>query len=148
VGGLIPRLRQVCSRDFLGTSGSGMEADGARTRRWKAPPDLDRLLHSAKREVIAQADDDLGAMNHVVFTGRIVADPQRDKSREGDPVTVLLVSFIAPDGTGCCEVEVPDELAEPHRRNLCTGVAVLVSGAMTGAGGVWATTISVGEARR
>jgi hypothetical protein len=125
-----------------------MKFDGGRTRRWKAPPALDQLLHSVKREVIDQADDDLGAMNHVVFTGRIVTDPQRNKSREGEPITVLLVSFIAPDGTGCCEVEVPDELAEPYRRNLCPGVAVLVSGAMTGAGGVWATTISVGEAER
>lgn len=146
MGGLIPRLRQVCSRDAFRTSSSGMELDGGRTRRWKAPPDLDQLLRSAKREVAAQVDDDLGAMNHVVLTGRIAADPQRDKSRDGEPVTVLLVSFIAPDGTACCEVEVPDELAEPHRRNLLTGVAVFVSGAMTGAGGLWAWTFTAGEA--
>jgi hypothetical protein len=145
VRGLIPRLRQVCSRDSLGIS-SSMKFDGGRTRRWKAPPDLDQLLHSAKREVIDQVDDELGTMNHVVLTGRIAADPQRDRNHDGEPVTVLLVSFIAPDGTACCEVEVPDELAEPHRRNLLTGVAVFVSGAMTGPGALWARTFAAGEA--
>ena len=144
MGGLIPRLRQACSRDSLGIS-SSMNADGGRRRRWKAPPDLDRLLHGAKREVIDQADE-LGTMNHVVLTGRIADDPQRDKSRDGEPVTVLLVSFIAPDGTGCCEVEVPDDLAEPHRKNLLTGVAVFISGAMTGPGALWARTFAAGEA--
>jgi hypothetical protein len=122
-----------------------MNFDGGRRRRWKAPPDLDQLLHSAKREVIDQADE-LGMMNQVVLTGRIADGPQRDTSHDGEPVTVLLVSFIAPDGTGCCEVEVPDELAEPHRGNLLTGVAVFVSGAMTGPGALWARTFAAGEA--
>lgn len=98
----------------------------------------------------AQAEDDLGAMNHVVLTGLITADPQRDRSRDGEPITVLLVSFVAPDeksgGTACCEVEVPDELADPRRKHLRAGAAILISGKMTGAGGLWATMISVGEA--
>jgi primosomal replication protein N len=128
-----------------------MELDGGRIRRWKAPPDLDQVMHSARDEVIAQADD-LAAMNHAVLTGRIAADPLRDVSRKGDPVTVLLIAFDAPDEkageTACCEAEVPDEIAETHRKNMRAGAAVLVSGALTGAGGLWVTMISVSEASK
>lgn len=72
-------------------------------------------------------------VNRVLLGGVMVADPQRDTSREGDPVTVLLLSFRAPDdrahgGSACCEVEVPDELAEPHRKDLRAGAPILVSG--------------------
>jgi len=108
-------------------------------------------MHSARGTAIAQAEDDLGVMNHVVLTGLITADPQRDKSREGEPVTVLLVAFVAPDeksgGTACCEVEVLDELADCHRPKLRAGTPILISGEMTGAGGLWATMLAVGEAR-
>ncbi len=146
MGGLIPRLRQVCSREPLGAL---PDADGGRSRLWKAPPNLDETMHSARSAAIAQAEDDL-VMNHVVLTGLIAADPQRDKSRQGEPVTVLLVSFPAPDeesgGTACCEVEVPDELADRHRKDLRAGAPILISGAMTGASGIWAKMLAVGEA--
>ena len=106
-------------------------------------------MHSARGTAIAQAEDDLGVMNHVVLTGLITADPQRDKSREGEPVTVLLVAFVAPDeksgGTACCEVEILDELADCHRPKLRAGAPILISGEIMGAGGLWATMLAVGE---
>ena len=76
----------------------------------------------------------------------IAAEPQRDRSREGDPITVLLVSFPAPDqgarhASACCEIEVPDGLADPHRRRLKVGARVAVVGQLTGAGGLWASDI-------
>jgi hypothetical protein len=72
----------------------------------------------------------------------------RDKSSDGEPITVLLVAFASRDekSGGCCEVEVSDELADPRREHLRVGAAILISGEMTGAGGLWATMISVGEA--
>lgn len=89
-------------------------------------------------------------VNRVVLSGLIVEDPQRDKSRDGDPVTVLLVSFAAPDekvhwGWACCEIEVPDGVAEPQRTKLRVGAPILVSGEMTGVGGVWADLIVTEE---
>lgn len=145
MGGLLPRLRQVCSRESLGVLSD--PPDGGRARRWNAPPNIDQVLHSARTEVRAQADDDLGAMNHVVLTGRIFEDPTRDRSCDGEPITVLIVAFTSRDERfgGCCEVEVPDELADPRRAHLRVGAAILISGEMTGAGGLWATMISVGE---
>jgi hypothetical protein len=76
----------------------------------------------------------------------IAAEPQRDRSREGDPITVLLVSFPAPDqgarqASACCEIEVPDELADPHRRRLKVGARVAVVGQLTAGGGLWASDI-------
>lgn len=97
----------------------------------------------------AQADDvDLAAMNHVVLTGRITAKPKRDtRAVTGEPITVLLVAFTTRDekSCGCCEVEIPDLLADPKREYLRVGAAILMSGEMTGAGELWATMISVGE---
>jgi hypothetical protein len=77
----------------------------------------------------------------------------RDKSRDGDPVTVLLVAFDAPDerfrrGSACCEVEVPDELADQQRGQLRAGKRLVVLGQLTGAGGLWATTIVTRRSRR
>jgi hypothetical protein len=56
----------------------------------------------------------------VYLSGVLVADPQRDKGRDGRPVALLLVAFPAPDDsdsaerpeTASCEVEVPDHVAE------------------------------------
>lgn len=156
MGELLPRIRQVCSRGSLRTS-SGMDRRGE--RRWKgrtsdAPAllrdsDIPAALESSQSAALAQAEDSL-EMNHVVLSGLIAADPLRDQSRDGEPITVLLVAFIAPDekadGTACCEVEVLDEIADCHRSKLSPGAAILISGAMTGAGGLWAREIAVGEA--
>ena len=145
MGGPLSRLRQVCSRESLGVLSD--PPDGGRARRWNAPPGIDQVLHSARDEVRAQAEDELGAMNHVVLTGRITEDPTRDRSCDGEPITVLIVAFTSRDERfdGRCEVEVPDALADPRREHLRVGVAILISGEMTG-GGLWATMISVGEA--
>jgi hypothetical protein len=82
-------------------------------------------------------------INHAVLTGVVVAGPERARSRAGDPITVVLGCFAAPDG----EVEIPDALADPHRRHLCAGRRLLVSGTLTGAGGLWARSIDTGHPR-
>jgi hypothetical protein len=91
--------------------------------------------------------------NVALLSGTIVEEPLRDKSRDGDPVTVLLVAFDAPDersrrGSACCEVELPDELADQQRDQLRAGRRLVVLGQLTGAGGLWATTIVTRRARR
>jgi primosomal replication protein N len=85
-------------------------------------------------------------VNRAVLSGLLAADPQRDRSREGDPVTILLLSFRAPDQWArpvltCCEIEVPDAVADRHRRELRAGRRVWVVGQLTGAGGLWATSL-------
>jgi hypothetical protein len=90
---------------------------------------------------------DSDVVNRAVLSGVISAEPQRDMSCDGDPITVLLVAFTAPDekthwSVGCCEVEVLDEIADPHREELRAGESVLVSGQRTGTGGLWATSLA------
>jgi hypothetical protein len=84
-------------------------------------------------------------INRAVLSGLIAAEPVRDTSRDGDPITVLLVSFCAPDerarhGSTCCEVEVTDSIADRHRRELCVGRRVWVAGQLNGSG-LWATSL-------
>jgi len=86
-----------------------------------------------------------GELNHALLSGTIVAEPARDTSRDGEPITVLLVSFAAPDqgvreGSTCCEVEVIDSIADRHRRRLGVGRRVWVIGQLTGSG-LWATSL-------
>lgn len=97
-----------------------------------------------------QMNDEM-EINHIVLTGLIATDPQRDKSSGGEPITALLVSFPVPDGdssggSACCEIEVLDEIADQHRERLRPGAPILIAGAMTGAGGIWAKLIIPGEA--
>lgn len=78
----------------------------------------------------------------------MVDEPQRDRSRDGNPITVLQISFAAPDeragsGSALWEVEVVDEIADRHRRKLRLGAIVLVVGELTGAGGLWANFLAV-----
>jgi primosomal replication protein N len=86
-----------------------------------------------------------GEINRAVLSGLIAAEPARDTSRDGDPITVLLVSFSAPDerarhSSTCCEVEVIDSIADRHRRRLRVGRRVWVAGQLTG-NGLWATSL-------
>jgi hypothetical protein len=86
-------------------------------------------------------------VNAAVLTGVMVDEPQRDRSRDGNPITVLLVSFPAPDerassGSALCEVEIPDEIADRQRSQLRLGASVLVVGELMGAGGLWATFLT------
>jgi hypothetical protein len=84
-------------------------------------------------------------VNRAVLSGLIAAEPRPDKSRDGDPITVLLLSFTAPDErigstSACCEVEVLDSIADGHRRRLRAGQRVWVAGHLTG-DGLWATSL-------
>lgn len=88
--------------------------------------------------------------NVALVSGTIVDEPVRDKSRDGEPVTVLLIAFTAPDeeahrGTACLEVEVLDRIADRRRRRLRAGRRLVVLGQLTGAGGLWATAIVTGS---
>lgn len=87
--------------------------------------------------------------NVALLSGTIVEEPLEDKSRDGDPVTVLLVSFDAPDertrqAVAVCEVEVPEEIANMQRKQLRAGRRLVVLGQLTGAGGLWAKAIVTG----
>jgi hypothetical protein len=125
----LPRLRQACQPvkggALLGAKGSPAEV---------------ALPHPAEETNVA------------LLSGTIVEEPLQDKSRDGDPVTVLLLSFGAPDekargAVAVCEVEVPDEIADKQRTQLRAGRRLVVLGRLTGAGGLWATTIITSRSR-
>lgn len=84
-------------------------------------------------------------INRAVLSGLIAAAPARDTSCDGDPITVLLLSFDASNerarqGSTCCEIEVLDSIADRHRRWLRVGRRVWVAGQLTGTG-LWATSL-------
>lgn len=84
-------------------------------------------------------------INRAVLSGLVAAEPVHDTSRDGDPITVLLVSFGAPDerardNSTCCEVEILDSIANRHRRLLRVGRRIRVAGQLTG-NGLWATSL-------
>lgn len=105
-------------------------------------PVEDPLLNELLR--VAQDGDDV--INRAILSGQIVEEPLQDRSRDGDPVTVLLISFAAPDersphGSCCCEIEIPEPVADSLRGRLRPGRRILVLGQFTGAGGIWANSI-------
>lgn len=125
----LPRLRQAC-RPPRDRTPTGTAADGP----------LELTLPDPEEEA-----------NVALLSGTIVEDPVRDKSRDGDPVTVFLLAFTAPDervrrGTACCEVEVSDEVAGDQRRHLRAGTRLILVGQLTGAGGLWATAVATSRA--
>ena len=125
----LPRLRQACR-----------PTEGAALLGGKASP-IEVSLPDPSEEA-----------NVALLSGTIVEEPLRDKSRDGDPVTVLLMSFDAPDekarrAVAVCEVEVPDEIAAKQRKQLRAGRRLVVLGRLTGAGGLWATTIITGRSK-
>jgi hypothetical protein len=84
--------------------------------------------------------------NMALVTGTIMQEPIRDRSRDGQPVTVLLVGFKAPDEeandyTACLEIEALDSIAESQRGVLHRGRRLAVLGRLTGAGGIWAIAL-------
>jgi hypothetical protein len=125
----LPRLRQTC-RPIKGAA----------------------LLGGKGSPVEVSLPDPSEEANVALLSGTIVEEPLRDKSRDGDPVTVLLLSFDAPDekarrAVAVCEVEVPDEIATKQRKQLRAGRRLVVLGRLTGAGGLWATTIITGRSK-
>ncbi|MBS1861965.1 MAG: single-stranded DNA-binding protein [Actinobacteria bacterium] len=91
-------------------------------------------------------------LNRAVLSGLIAAAPQRDTSRDGDPITVFSLSFVAPherlnSGLALCEVAILDELADRYRRQLKLGASVLVVGELMGAEGLWANALAVKTSR-
>jgi Single-strand binding protein family len=121
---LPPRLRQSCRE---GSSSAGAA--------------------SALRQ-----QDPRPALNRLSLSGVLAADPLEDKGRDGDPVTLLLIAFPAPDArdagewseTASCEVEVPARVSQKHGKELRTGGSVFVSGQLSGGGGVIATEVRSG----
>jgi hypothetical protein len=114
---LLPRVRQACSP----------------FRKEAVPGDL-------------RLPDPTEEANLVLVSGTIVEEPARDKGRGGEPITVLLIAFPAPDDNArrevaCCEVEILDDIADSHRRRLTIGKRLVVLGRLTGAGGLWATAL-------
>ena len=67
-------------------------------------------------------------------------------------MTLLLVAFPAPDTpetrewpeAASCEIEVPEQIAKPRRRELRAGVAIFITGQLSGGGGIIATEIHSG----
>ncbi len=116
-------------------------------------PGLGRSAHDESGDAILLDCLDQGEeINRAVVSGLIAAKPKRDTSRDGDPITVLLLSFAAPDeriqdGSTCCEIEVLDSIADRHRRRLTAGMRVAVVGQLTGAGGLWASHIVTARRR-
>jgi hypothetical protein len=99
-----------------------------------------------------QGQDSRLALNRLFLSGVLAADPQQDRGRDGDPVTLLLIAFPAPDGrdteerleTASCEVEVPALVSEKHGQELRPGESVFITGQLSGGGGVIATEVHSG----
>jgi len=95
------------------------------------------------------AQTELG-LNSVFLSGVLIAEPQEDKDRRGEPVTLLLVAFLVEEQPGegeemaSCEVEVPDAVAAEAGGELRAGAAVVVTGILNGGGGVWASLLRSG----
>jgi hypothetical protein len=127
----LPRLRQSCRSDALRGHPSSVGAAGA-----------------------LQGQDSRLVLNRLFLSGILATDPQVDEGRNGDPVTLLLIAFPAPDAkdtqermeTASCEVEVPSSVAERHSKKLRAGESIFVTGQLTGGGGVIATEIHSGPA--
>lgn len=81
-------------------------------------------------------------VNRAVLSGVMVNEPQRDRSRDGDQITVLLISFAAPDER-VCSGSALCEIADRHRKQLRLGATVFVVGELMGAGGLWASFLTV-----
>lgn len=139
--GLVPSLLQSCRRGprepfdaaaagALAGQGSGASAD--------APWGHDQEMRLE--------------INRLFLTGILLADPQDGEGPEGEPVSVLLMAFPAPnpDGTAeqieiaTCEVEVSERVIESHVEKLQAGSSVAITGQIRDGGGVIATVLHSG----
>lgn len=80
-------------------------------------------------------------INRAVLSGLIVAGPRRDTGDDGEPLTVLSLSYATPRRSARCRVEVPDVIADRHRRHLRTDRRILVVGQLTGADSLRASSL-------
>ena len=88
----------------------------------------------------APHDQDPSEINYLFLGGILAADPLEDVDREGEPVTLLLLAFPAPDAsenagrleTASCEVEVPDHVVQSTGEELRVGAIIFVSGQVAG----------------
>jgi hypothetical protein len=99
-----------------------------------------------------QGQDARLILNRVFLSGVLAADPQSDDGRDGEPVTLLLVAFPAPDTpetrerveTASCEIEVPAPVTQRYGEELRAGASIFITGRLSGGGGVIATEIHSG----
>jgi hypothetical protein len=122
----------------------------ARTRRPR--PDCSSAQNTGT-DAALKLPDPSEETNLAMVTGTIMEEPIRDRNRNGQPVTVLLVGFKAPDEeahdyTACLEVEALDSIAESQRSLLRIGRRLAVIGRLTGAGGLWAIALIADAPRR
>jgi hypothetical protein len=150
---LFPRLRQSCLRDHPGGQPDVASA-GARVGQGSSAT-ADALYGHPSLTGAAgarQGQDSRLDLNRLFLSGVLAADPQRDEGRDGNPVTLLLVAFPAPDArdteerleTASCEVEVPEHVVGRHPKELRAGGSIFIAGQLSGGGGVIATEIHSG----
>ncbi len=148
----LSRLYQSCRRDHRGSA----NAAPAGTRVGQGPSAAAAALCGrsplAGAASALQGQDPRLVHNFLFLSGILAADPQKDKGRDAEPVTLLLIAFPAPDASASaerlevasCEVEVPDQVAERHGKELRTGASIFITGQLSGGGGVIATEIHSG----
>lgn len=149
---LFPRLRQNCRKDHWGSA----DASRADPRRWQEPSATADTTCGHPSLVGAvggqQGQGSQLGINRVYLSGVIADDPQQDKGRDGNPVTLLVVAFPAPDAkdteerteTASNEVEVPERVVRRHRKELRAGGSIFITGHLSGGGGVLVTEIHLG----
>lgn len=147
---LFPRLRQSCRRDRWGSTdfSSGPRVGEGSSSAAAALCGRPSLVGTAGA---LQDHDSRLLLNRLFLSGVLIADPQRDKDRNGDPTTCLTIAFPAPDAkepseTALCEIEVPDPVSEQHGKGPQAGDVVFITGQMSGGGGVIATAVHSGPA--
>lgn len=148
---LFPRLRQSCRGDHRGSA----DAVSAGARVGQGPSAADALGGHSPLVGAAgalQGQDSRLLLNRLFLSGVLTADPQKDEGRDGNPVTLLLVAFPAPDAkdteerveTASCEVEVPQHVVGRHANELRAGGSIFITGQLSGGGGIIATEIHSG----
>jgi Single-strand binding protein family len=149
---LLPRLRQVCRPAHQGPTGAAAtDARGGRApdASADAPPGHCSLAGTASA---LRGEDSRLVLNRLFLSGILAADSHEDEGRDGQPVTLLLIAFPAPDAknteerveTASCEIEVPGSLADRHGEKLRAGNSIFITGQLSGGGGVVATEIHAG----
>ena len=98
-----------------------------------------------------QGQDSRLDLNRLFLSGVLIAEPVKEKGRDGSPVTVLLVAFRDPKASGTeeqstttsREVEVPADVAKKHGQ-LKAGESIFITGQLSGDGGVIASEVHSG----